>query len=179
MNTVRVTAYSAAWPVRFEAERVRLIEAIECSRSAVEHIGSTSVPGLSARPMIDIMVGLERWPDRATSYRISERGYRDRGKAGVDGRRFYLGPNSEYHLHVTLFGSTYWDDRLAFRDALRADSSLSAEYSALKAHLALQYPESRADYVSGKTEFITAVLSHRRRRPRRVAADDQITNAPK
>jgi GrpB-like predicted nucleotidyltransferase (UPF0157 family) len=159
---VRVVPYSTAWPALYATEMACLASALEVAgvRLALEHTGSTSVPGLGAKPIIDILAGLEHEDDRAAAISAIQRaGYVHRGEQEIPGRDFFRrGDPRQYHVHLTRVGSTFWRDHLAFRDWLRTHPDVAAAYMALKMQLARQYPTDREAYIRGKTEFVESVL---------------------
>jgi GrpB-like predicted nucleotidyltransferase (UPF0157 family) len=159
---VVIVDYDPEWPRLFEEERRRLRAALPRAGS-IEHMGSTSVPGLGAKPIIDIMVGVR---DRAEAdmfqKRLEPAGYLDVTPEPGETEWFYcLGRGTRqlyYHVHLVIEGSRHWRRQLAFRDKLRADPGLAAEYDALKRRLADYHGEDREGYTEAKTEFITGVL---------------------
>jgi GrpB-like predicted nucleotidyltransferase (UPF0157 family) len=159
---VRVVPYSTAWPALYAAEAARLASVLESAGVAVrlEHTGSTSIPGLGAKPIVDILAGLEREDDRGAAI-IALRGaeYVHRGEQEIPGRDFFRRGNPrQYHVHLTRVGSAFWRDHLAFRDWLRAHPDVAAAYMALKTQLAERYPADREAYIRGKTSFVERVL---------------------
>jgi GrpB-like predicted nucleotidyltransferase (UPF0157 family) len=159
---VRIVSYRTAWPALYVAEIARLASVLEPAgvRLALEHTGSTAVPGLGAKPIIDILAGLEHEADRAAAISaIKSAGYVHRGEQEIPGRDFFRrGDPRQYHLHLTRVGSTFWRDHLAFRDWLRTHPDSAAAYMALKTQLARQYPMDREAYIRGKTAFVESVL---------------------
>jgi GrpB-like predicted nucleotidyltransferase (UPF0157 family) len=159
---VRVVAYDTSWPALYAAEAARLVPfpASVGVRLALEHTGSTSVPGLGAKPIIDILAGIEHEEDRGSAISAIQRaGYVHRGEQEIPGRDFFRrGDPRQYHVHLTRIGSTFWRDHLAFRDWLRTHPDVAAAYMALKTQLARQYPTDREAYIRGKTAFVESVL---------------------
>lgn len=167
-GTVRVVAYDPAWPDFFakEAERIHAVFAIARLPLSIEHTGSTAVPGLAAKPIIDILAG---YPRGAVIENYIEAfpgaGYTHRGEQEIPGREFFRrGEPRAYHVHMVLIGSSFWDEHLLFRDRLRADSSLRDSYAALKRDLAVQFPRDREAYIASKGPFVQDVLANRVRR---------------
>lgn len=159
---VRVVPYSAAWPALYAAEISRLSPVLASAgvRLALEHTGSTSVPGLGAKPIIDILAGIEREDDRGAAIAaLTSAGYVHRGEQEIPGRDFFRRGNPrQYHVHLTRVGSAFWRDHLAFRDWLRTHPDVAADYMALKTQLAERYPTDREAYIRGKTSFVEGVL---------------------
>ena len=132
----------------------------------LEHVGSTAVPGLVAKPVLDILAG---YRDRALRPRciaaLSAAGYEHRGEQGIPGREFFRrGQPRAYHVHLAMLGGDFWHDHLAFRDLLRSDSEMRAGYAALKGALAARYPQDREAYIEGKSAFVLTALRESRRK---------------
>ena len=164
-GVVRLVPYHATWPSLFEAERDRLSEAFAAAdlSASIEHMGSTAIPGLAAKPIIDILVG---YPENANVppyiRALTDAGYVHRGEQGIAGREFFRrGDPRAYHIHLAVAGGSFWRDHLTFRDRLLADDSLRDAYAALKHDLASRFPRDRESYIEGKTSFVRAVLEAR------------------
>jgi GrpB-like predicted nucleotidyltransferase (UPF0157 family) len=159
-----LTPYSPLWPAVFDLERRRLLEIFN-GAVVVEHIGSTAVPGLGAKPIIDVMLGA---PDivlvEGRIAALAEEGYRyvpELEKAAPE-RRYFTKldrPPGRFHLHAVALDSPFWTRHLAFRDALRADDSLARKYWRLKQHLAARHRDDRAAYAEAKGDFIRSALA--------------------
>jgi GrpB-like predicted nucleotidyltransferase (UPF0157 family) len=123
----------------------------------IHHIGATSVPGLAAKPFIDVMAGVRDFDEARAAYEplLAEGWEHTPHRPGI-AHHF---SKADYGLHLTEPGSDLWNERLAFRDALRADPELVAEYAALKLRLAEQHPDDIASYTNGKREFVGRVLA--------------------
>jgi GrpB-like predicted nucleotidyltransferase (UPF0157 family) len=155
-----VVPYDPAWPALFEAERESVVAALGDLVGTVEHVGSTSVPGMPAKPVIDMMAGVADLgvAERAEPV-LAARGYRwipHRVDAVLFNR--FDGDTQTHALHLTLPGSDLWRERLAFRDALRADPALITEYAELKQQL-LAGAGGRAYSARGKRAFVRRVLA--------------------
>lgn len=162
---VRLSEYSQEWHEAFLRERELLTRALGEKAVAIEHIGSTSVPGLKAKPILDIAVGLRTLePAAALIQPLAELGYAFRPGSGVLGRLFFAkGPEDcrTHYLHCEEYGSAHWRNQLAFRDRLIQNPELRQAYEDLKEGLARQYPNDRQRYTQGKEDFIETVLSGR------------------
>ncbi len=162
-GVVRVVSYDPSWPALFAAEAERLA-AVLAGRGVVvvlEHTGSTAVPGLAAKPVLDILGGLAREADRPAAIEaFTSAGYLHRGEQGIPGRDFFRrGDPRRYHLHLALIGDAFWHDHRAFRDHLRAHPEVADAYARLKHELAARFPRDRPAYIEGKTAFVRAVVA--------------------
>jgi GrpB-like predicted nucleotidyltransferase (UPF0157 family) len=167
-GAVRVVPYDPSWPGLYTAEAVRVAHVLSQYNVSLvlEHTGSTSVPGLAAKPIVDILAGrLPDEPREAVIEALQSAGYTYRGEQGIPGRDFFRRGNPrQYHLHLTQVRSTFWLDHLAFRDYLRSHPDVAARYAALKLDLASLHPRDREAYIEGKTEFVHSVLVTARER---------------
>jgi GrpB-like predicted nucleotidyltransferase (UPF0157 family) len=144
-GTVRVVPYDSRWPDLFQVELQRLKAALAPLEATIEHIGSTAVPGLAAKPVLDILAGYDD-PELLQQFivRFETAGYEHRGEQGIPGREFFRrGEPRSYHVHFTRMGNTFWRQHLAFRDLLRSDPALRDGYAELKRQLAAQFPTNR------------------------------------
>jgi GrpB-like predicted nucleotidyltransferase (UPF0157 family) len=162
---VHVVAYDSAWPARFEVEREALTRLLGAWLvSPIEHIGSTAVPGLAAKPVIDMMApvrDLESARPALGALAALEYLY---FPYKPDLMHWLCKPSPAFrthHLHLVPFRSSLWCARLAFRDALRAEPELAAEYAALKQRLAERYRFDREAYTDAKLPFVQRVVLHR------------------
>ena len=162
-KTVRVVPYDERWPALFEGEATRIGDAVALAglpELALEHVGSTAVPGLAAKPVLDIGAGYAAGTDPATYVVVLESlGYLYRGNGGLPGREFFRrGELRTHHLHLVERHGTHWVRYLRFRDTLRADAAVRDAYAALKRELAIRHPRDREAYILGKAEFVASVL---------------------
>lgn len=160
--TVFISDYDPAWPDLFARERPVLETALGACAEAIEHVGSTSVPGLAAKPVIDVLVGVGAITDvdvRAGAMRKA--GYEGLGENGLPGRRYFRKRNAAgerlFHVHVYARASDAFHRHLVFRDYLRAHPGRAAEYGRFKHALAAQDLPDRASYVSGKAECVARI----------------------
>ncbi|MEP7157996.1 MAG: GrpB family protein [Chloroflexota bacterium] len=160
-DPVELAPYDPAWPERYEVMRARLAAALGEVAVRIEHVGSTAVPGLSAKPVIDIQVSVPDVTDE-DSYRdaIESQGF---GLRWIEPHHRYFRPPPglprEYQVHVCSVGSEWERVHLLFRDYLRAHPETAEEYSALKARLAGQYRYDRVGYTDAKGPFIDATVA--------------------
>ncbi len=161
-RTIVVTEYDPGWPSAFEALRARVAGVLGDLALAIEHVGSTSVPGLAAKPIIDIDV-VVRGPDDipAAIQAFATIGYVHLGDLGIAGREAFRQPPgpSEHHLYVCPLGGRELPRHLAFRDYLRTHPEAADAYAALKRAAALRFSNDIDGYVAAKTEFIEGILS--------------------
>jgi GrpB-like predicted nucleotidyltransferase (UPF0157 family) len=163
-RTLRLVAYDPAWPVRFAAEAARLRAALGGAASAVEHVGSTAVPGLAGKPVLDLAVAVASEADAdACVAPLEGRGYEYRGPHGPDPRRRYYvrdaGGARVAQLHLYILPAAAWDELLAFRDALRADPALAAAYAAEKYRAAEAAGWDKGAYSIAKGPFVERALA--------------------
>jgi GrpB-like predicted nucleotidyltransferase (UPF0157 family) len=158
-----IVPYNPLWPVRFEEERAAIAKAIGDVALDVQHVGSTSVPGLAAKPTIDIAIGVRTMEEsRAATAPLIALGYAKGVEAFPDWRYFDRDghePGSDVHLHMVPFGGDRWNRYLLFRDYLRAHPEAAAAYERLKRDLAAEFGRDRLGYVEGKTEFVEQINS--------------------
>ena len=165
MLPIRVVPYDPDWVARFDRERALLERLLAPWLSGgVQHIGSTSVPGLAAKPIIDMMAGVADLAAAAPAIAVLEGQGWVHAPHRPEAYWFYRPPASlEHqhtdHLHLTQPGSPLWRERLAFRDALRADPALRDEYQELKQRLARRHGDDGAGYVRDKRAFVARVLA--------------------
>jgi GrpB-like predicted nucleotidyltransferase (UPF0157 family) len=167
LQAIEIVAYDPAWPAAYEAERTRLADALGALALRIDHVGSTSVPGLAAKPVIDIQIAVERLEplDRFT-VPLADLGYRHRvhpdDAFSVFLHRPHRWPHT-HHVHVVHAGGAEEQRTLAFRDHLRRHPQSARSYEALKRELAARHPadrfETRQAYADAKTPFIRAILA--------------------
>lgn len=167
-DPVRIVAYDPGWGVWFGAERAALHECIgRWVTGGIHHVGSTSVPGLPAKPVIDIMAGVESLDrSRPCIGKVASLNYLYAPYLG-DEMRWFCKPHPArctHHLHLVPAGSRRYLDELAFRDALRRDPALAQRYAALKRDLAARFRADRDGYTQHKTSFVREVLAAVRNR---------------
>ncbi len=161
-DRIVITEPDPGWPMLFEriAWPVRL--AVADLRATVEHIGSTSVPGLAAKPVIDVDVVVRETGDVPVAIeRLRALGYVYQGNKGIPGREAFLWPpgSPRHHVYVVVAGSKPHSDHIRFRDLLRRRPDLAHEYATLKRTLADTYEKDRVAYTNAKDEFIAVALA--------------------
>ena len=160
---VQLVSYDASWPARFEAEKALLEEAIgRWVTGGIHHVGSTAVPGLAAKPVIDILVGVEDLPSsRACFGELAKLGYQY-ALYRTEKMHWFCKPSPlhrTHHLHLVPTGSRRYREELAFRDLLRARPELTERYQTLKQQLAAEHRNDREAYTDGKQAFIADCAS--------------------
>ena len=165
ISTVHIAAYSPQWPQVFAQLRGRLLRAFAGEAATVEHIGSTAVPGLSAKPVIDVLLGaasLAVIEARIEALAAQGFEYIPKHERVLPQRRYFVArpPGGlRVHLHGVVEGEPLWRAHLDFRDALRSDAQLRARYLALKRRLAAEHADDKAAYTEAKGPFIREVLA--------------------
>ncbi len=165
VKRVVVLDYDPTWPDVFERLRAPVWSAVGGFARTIEHVGSTAVPGLSAKPVIDMTVVLASGDDMPRAiHALSTLGYQHRGDLGVEGREAFSAPAElpDHHLYVCPPGSLGLRNHLAVRDYLRTHVAEAQTYGELKKRLALQHPRNIEAYIDGKTDFILAILERAR-----------------
>ena len=161
-GTVRLVPHDPAWAALFAAEARRVQAALGPDLPlALEHTGSTAVPGLVAKPVLDLLGGYPPGtPVESYIAALVGTGYVHRGEQGIPGREFFRrGEPRTYHLHLVVQHGPFWREHLAFRNTLRAQPAVREAYAALKVDLARRYPRDRAAYIEGKGVFVRQVVA--------------------
>jgi GrpB-like predicted nucleotidyltransferase (UPF0157 family) len=159
-GVVKLAPYTAEWKRLFEEEKARLQAAIGPYVLEIQHVGSTSIPGMMAKPILDIGVAVTSFEEaRVCIQPIEQLGYEYRGEHGIPRRHFFVkGDPRTHHLHMNEIDGREWENQVLFRDYLIQHPGLAREYAALKVELAQRYPTDREAYLSGKEPFIERVL---------------------
>lgn len=161
---VKLHEYDPSWPDAFIAERERLLALLPGVFVELQHIGSTAVPGLPAKPIIDILGGVESMAvAESIAGLLCTSGYTTSAEFNetlIDHKWFMRWANGHrtHHLHVVVHGAEVWHERLRFRDALRLQPGLAARYASLKSQLAERHTTDREAYTDAKAEFVRSVL---------------------
>lgn len=177
MKTVVVVEYDAEWPRRFEELRARVWPVVAEVADRIEHVGSTSVPGLAAKPIIDMtIVVAARGEVPLAIERLATLGYRHRGNLGIEDREAFDNPADlpTHNLYVCPEGTIGLVNQVTVRDSLRADADASRRYGELKKRLAAEFPHDIERYVFGKTDFILDVLRRAGLSATQLAAIDRV-----
>jgi GrpB-like predicted nucleotidyltransferase (UPF0157 family) len=160
---VVIVEYDPEWPRRYEALRAPLAAAVGDLAAEIVHVGSTSVPGLAAKPVIDLNILLRAQADLpAVIERLAGLGYVHEGDLGVVGREAFATPPGysahDHHLYVCAPDWGGHGDQIAFRDYLRSHPNVARAYARLKRTLAARHRNNRGAYANAKAGFVVAVL---------------------
>lgn len=158
---VRLHTPTPLWAELFQQEAGRIRAALGAHLLGLEHIGSTAIPGIRAKPILDMMAGIPRLED-ALSHKaaLEALGYMHASQIVIERDVvFTCGASAWTHiLHVVEYGSKQWFCNLRFRDRLRAEPQLAEEYEQLKIHLSREFSNNRTEYTKAKASFIQGVV---------------------
>jgi GrpB-like predicted nucleotidyltransferase (UPF0157 family) len=159
---IHIVPYDERWPAAFEAERARLERVLTpWLAGPIEHVGSTAVRGLAAKPVIDIMAGVrDLGTSRASFVPVEALGYKY-APYRTEVMHWFCKPDFSHrthHLHLVPYESALWKERLAFRDHLRDHADVASEYAALKLRLSEVHRNDREAYTEAKGPFVARVL---------------------
>ena len=159
-GVVRLVEYDSQWPSLFAAEASKIRAHLGRLALSLEHIGSTSIPGMCAKPVLDILAG--RPADASAGGYIAalaRAGYEHRGERGVPGREYFRrGQPRAYHLHLVEEGGPLWLDYLAFRDYLRGHADAARRFADVKRALAERFSRDRDGYLNAKSAHVQLIL---------------------
>ena len=166
MRDIVVVEYRSEWVENFTAESRRLSDSLASVLISIHHIGSTSVPGLAAKPIIDILavVGSLKELD-ACNDAMMDLGYEPKGEFGIVGRRFFIKGSDAcrtHHVHAYELGHHEVGEHLDFRDYLRVQPEQALRYAELKAKLAARYRNDIEAYIEGKELLIKEIIGNAR-----------------
>ena len=174
VGSYHIVESDPSWPREFQAEKARIVAVLKIDAGRVEHVGSTAVPGLGAKPIIDLMVGVDHRPPTEATGPILDRlyaiGYVHDGIETVPGTLYCRkAVPLRFNLHLTEYGAEFWGRHLAFRDHLRVHPEVAKEYEALKRGLLAKMGQEpdQAAYTDGKTAFIVAITNRAMAQPGR------------
>ncbi|CAM4295507.1 GNAT family N-acetyltransferase [Bacillus subtilis] len=163
---VEVILYNEKWAECFDEEKERLKLVFGPEIIAVHHIGSTSIPNMAAKPIIDMLIEV-RSIEAVSQFdeQMKANGYIPKGENGIAGRRYFQkgGNKRTHHVHMYEQGNPAIDRHLLFRDYLRAHPNIAKEYAVLKKRLAAQHPDSINQYIQGKDEWIKTAEENAKR----------------
>jgi GrpB-like predicted nucleotidyltransferase (UPF0157 family) len=160
-NTLRLANHNSKWKELFSNEKLKLENIIGNYIITIDHIGSTSINGIKAKPIIDICIGLNNFDDGKKCIEpLVNIGYIYKGECGVPGRLFFK-TNDEivtHHIHMFKYKSDKWKKHIYFRDYLNKYPLIAKEYESLKIKLLKLYINDREKYTDGKADFINEII---------------------
>ena len=153
---LQLSPYETNWPLLFLAEKEQLFASLGNDILDIQHIGSTSIPGMPAKPILDISVAVINFEEAVICIPLMEQlGYTYKGEHGITRRHYFVkGAPPTHHLHMLEMASEEWKSHLLFRDSLRRNPKTAGAYASLKQTLATQFATDREAYQSGKGNFI-------------------------
>ena len=161
-NTIRLSPYDSRWQVLYAEEACLLSSILSAFNIVIEHVGSTAVHGMPAKPIIDMVAAIDSLEQIEDIVQIlSDHGYRCLGECGRPGRFFFVKgaqTNTTHHLHLVKKGSAYFQQYILFRDYLRANPAQALEYAKHKIHLAKKHRDDRHSYRIEKGAYIENLL---------------------
>lgn len=164
-SSVTIRPSTEEWPYLFEQVHRELLTAFSPDSTQIEHIGSTAIVGLCAKPVIDVLLGansLSEIESQITSLEALGYSYVTKYEKEVPTRRYFVKSpvdSLRIHLHGVEIGSRIWCEHLKFRNLLRSDDQLRSAYQELKLRLAVQYADDKSAYTEAKAPFIQHVLA--------------------
>lgn len=166
-DEVEIAPANPTWPELFQIEKAHLLATLGSHFLAIEHFGSTSVAGLDAKPIIDMLGGVSSMAEAdALLEPLCQLGWDTSPEfnATLSDHRFLLRwPKGirTHHLHLSVYGDAHWQRQLEFRDRLRANPALAQQYQTLKHQLAIEHRHDREAYTNAKSDFVASVLTAR------------------
>ncbi len=154
---IEVVRYNPEWVTVFEKEKRLIMKAMRPGIIKIHHIGSTAVPNLDAKPIIDVLVETDSMKSlEALVPALKQLGYESKGEFGIVGRQYFQkgGNNRTHHLHAFQTGDSNVSRHLAFRDYLVANPDIAAEYGALKQSVVRLCNNDKDQYGLGKNDFV-------------------------
>jgi len=157
---VNLVQYSPEWQKSFEEEKSILQSTLGQIIKDIQHIGSTAIPNLMAKPIIDIGIAIENIQDVQKCVEpLKNLGYEYKGEFNLPGRHFFIKGNPRtHHIHIVEQQSNHWKIWILFRDYLRNHEEIAKEYESLKIELAKKYKHNRQAYIKEKAPFIEKVV---------------------
>lgn len=166
-GSVKLVPHSGEWQKRFEEEKARIVSCLRGRIATVEHVGSTAIPGVPAKPILDIAIGIPEIGDVWEYVEAFERvGYEYRGdRGGSEDHALAKGPEGSrtHYAHIVSLDGSKWKEYVQFRDYLRTHEEMRRKYAVLKSGLAERYASNRHLYTEGKQEFIGQVIEMARK----------------
>lgn len=164
-GVVELTPYQQEWPSLYEQEKRRILASIGEHVLDVQHVGSTAIPGMQAKAILDIAIAVRSFEEaRVCIASMEEAGYRYRGELGIPYRHYFVkGEPRTHQVHMVERDGAEWERMLLFRDFLRTHAEAAREYADLKLRLASEYPTDVERYTNEKGPFIEKVVKEARK----------------
>jgi GrpB-like predicted nucleotidyltransferase (UPF0157 family) len=159
-GVVRLVPYTPEWKQLYKMEKVSLQDRLDAYILDIQHVGSTSIPGMLAKPIVDIAIAIADFEEaRVCIPLMEELEYEYKGEFGIPHRHYFVkGDPRTFHVHMSEIDSLEWENTILFRDYLCQHTDIAKEYAQLKISLALKYPQDRTAYMEGKTAFVEGVI---------------------
>lgn len=164
-DTVKIIDYQKEWKTIYKETKTTIEKTLGYIHLEIEHIGSTSINNMAAKPIIDIAIGLENLTEKTIQVvktELEKIGFIYRSNEGENGGYLFIKFKTDnvvtHHIHVVKLNDQQWKNYILFRDALRLNTGVASEYKKLKQSLAKKYPYDRLQYTDGKNEFIKYVI---------------------
>jgi GrpB-like predicted nucleotidyltransferase (UPF0157 family) len=157
---IHIEEYNPEWVRHYEYEKEKLCSALGNTVLGIEHIGSTSIPEIWAKPIVDIMIGVKSLPlEKSQICKVIELGYEYLGEAGVSGKIYFRKrfPKA-YNVHITQFGNLIWNNNILLRDFLCSNKDEAMRYSELKKIIISEGVNNLLEYSERKADFINEIL---------------------
>jgi GrpB-like predicted nucleotidyltransferase (UPF0157 family) len=168
-GTVKVVAHHPNWAEHFRKEKELLCKIMGEKVLDIRHVGSTSIRGMPAKPIVDILAAVQTSTDvELFTEDLIIIGYEDKGNGGVLGRRYFVKGGEEkrtHHLNFCEMNSFFWTSHLLFRNYLERHPHAAKQYSVLKRALAEKFPNDRNAYTTGKEKFVRSILNRAMNEP--------------
>lgn len=162
---VKLTPYKKEWTLEFEKEKKKLEKILGDKVISIEHCGSTAIPGIKAKPIIDVLVGVRtvKREGKFCNNKLDKlKGYYSRNKYFPKKDRFIVAKGNQqtrtHYIHIVKYKSAIWNRLIDFRDKLRSNKKFAEKYSKLKEELFKAHPDERRIYTEKKSNFIKSVL---------------------
>lgn len=160
---VQLLAHHESWAAFYIQESKKLLEIMNKDIVGIQHVGSSAIPELASKPVIDILVGLKQL-EQGEKYIVTlqDIGYVYKGHMGKSNRYFfskYKLKKNTFNLHLTEFGDLNWNKMIRFRDLLLTNRQIREKYNRLKLELSEKYPKDRNQYTQEKAVFIESALA--------------------
>jgi len=159
-DPIIVVNYDVNWSNQYEQEKIRILNALGNAIADIQHIGSTAVPGLAAKPVIDILLGLKQIPPSLTQIaNLKALGYLYCGELGISNRHYFRrGMPRTYQIHAVQVDSEFWRSHILFRNFLITHPAAAKQYEVLKRKLAVEFRSDRNQYTNNKAPLIQQLL---------------------